>query len=56
MQIRWAPKAADALEAIFDYISRDNPTEARRVASARRFMIASAACSEPSHLAGGAAA
>jgi toxin ParE1/3/4 len=31
MQIRWAPKAADALEAIVDYISRDNPVEAQRV-------------------------
>jgi toxin ParE1/3/4 len=32
MQIRWAPKAADALEGIFDYISRDNPAAAQRVA------------------------
>jgi toxin ParE1/3/4 len=31
MQIRWAPKAADALEAIVDYIGRDNPVEAQRV-------------------------
>ncbi len=31
MQIRWAPRAADALEAIVDYISRDNPVEAQHV-------------------------
>jgi toxin ParE1/3/4 len=32
MQVRWAPKAANALEGIVDYISRDNPAAAQRVA------------------------
>ncbi len=32
MEIRWSPKAADSLESIFDYISRENPGAAQRVA------------------------
>ncbi len=31
MQIRWAPKAADALEAIADHLSQDSPAEVQRV-------------------------
>ena len=32
MRIRWTSPAASALEAIFDYIARDNPQAAHEVA------------------------
>jgi len=31
MRVRWSPKAADDLEAIFSYIAVDNPSAATRV-------------------------
>jgi toxin ParE1/3/4 len=32
MSVRWSPEAADDLERIVDYIKRNNPPAARRVA------------------------
>jgi toxin ParE1/3/4 len=32
MQIRWSPEAADDLERIVEFILRDNPSAARRIA------------------------
>jgi toxin ParE1/3/4 len=33
MKIRWSPTAASDLKSIREYISRDNPTAARKVAA-----------------------
>ena len=34
MQVRWSPEAASDLEGIVDYIGRDNPAAAQRIARA----------------------